>query len=297
MTVVTTPAGGLALEGVPLLQMTGITKRFPGVVANDRVDFDVRTGEIHTLFGENGAGKSTLMRVLYGLYRPDEGEIKINGEQVAITSPANAIRHGIGMIHQHFMLVNTLTVAENVALGEKSRARSVDRPRPRVGEDPRTRRHLRAQRRPTGHHLAAVSRRASTSGDHQGALPQCLVAGPRRTDGRADAARGGRAFRRPAAYGPRSGAASCSSRTRSTRCSISPTASPSCGPAATSATLESAEATRGRLVELMVGHSVALETPPPQGVAGDVRLSVKDLRVQGRPGDRSRPRALARGLL
>src|SRR6266542_6321363 len=97
--------------------MRGITKRFPGVVAGDRIDFDVRVGEVHTLFGENGAGKSTLMRVLYGLYKPDEGEIRMNGEPVTITSPADAIKHGIGMIHQHFLLVNTLTVAENVALG------------------------------------------------------------------------------------------------------------------------------------------------------------------------------------
>ena len=104
----------------PLLAMRGITKFFPGVVANDRVDFDVLAGEVHTLFGENGAGKTTLMRVLYGLYRPDDGEIRIKGQPVAITSPAEAIRHGIGMIHQHFTLVNTLTVAENVALGMKS---------------------------------------------------------------------------------------------------------------------------------------------------------------------------------
>jgi len=103
-----------------MLEMRGICKRFPGVVANDHVDFDVTAGEVHTLFGENGAGKSTLMRVLYGLYRPDEGEIRLNGETVAIHSPAVAIAHGIGMIHQHFMLVNTLTVAENVALGLRS---------------------------------------------------------------------------------------------------------------------------------------------------------------------------------
>jgi general nucleoside transport system ATP-binding protein len=107
-------------DALPLLELRGITKRFPGVVANDRVDFDVQAGEVHTLFGENGAGKSTLMRVLYGFYKPDEGEIRLRGESVAITSPAAAIARGIGMIHQHFMLVNTLTVAENVALGTRS---------------------------------------------------------------------------------------------------------------------------------------------------------------------------------
>ncbi len=105
---------------MPLLQMTGITKRFPGVVANDDVDFEVKAGEVHTLFGENGAGKTTLMRVLYGLYRPDAGEIRFRGERVSLESPADAIKTGIGMIHQHFMLVDTLTVAENVALGRKS---------------------------------------------------------------------------------------------------------------------------------------------------------------------------------
>ena len=110
-------------DALPLLEMRGITKRFPGVVANDRVDFDVQAGEVHTLFGENGAGKSTLMRVLYGFYKPDEGEIRVRGEPVAITSPAAAIERGIGMIHQHFMLVNTLTVAENVALGTRSTRR------------------------------------------------------------------------------------------------------------------------------------------------------------------------------
>jgi ABC-type uncharacterized transport system ATPase subunit len=116
----THPANADATVGIPILEMRGITKRFPGVVANDHVDFDVRAGEVHTLFGENGAGKTTLMRVLYGLYRPDEGEIRISGQHVDVTSPAVAIDHGIGMIHQHFMLVSTLTVAENVALGLKS---------------------------------------------------------------------------------------------------------------------------------------------------------------------------------
>ena len=99
------------------LALEGITKRFPGVLANQHVDFDVRAGEVHALLGENGAGKSTLMKILYGMYHPDEGEIFINGQRAAITSPTDAICLGIGMIHQHFMLVQTLTVAENVALG------------------------------------------------------------------------------------------------------------------------------------------------------------------------------------
>ena len=99
------------------LEMRGITKRFPGVLANDHVDFDVRSGEVHALLGENGAGKSTLMKILYGLYHPDEGQILLNGKPVTIDSPTDSIDLGIGMIHQHFMLVQTLTVAENVALG------------------------------------------------------------------------------------------------------------------------------------------------------------------------------------
>jgi len=99
------------------LEMKNITKRFPGVLANDRVDFDVVTGEVHALLGENGAGKSTLMKILYGMYAPNEGEIFLNGKPASIASPTDAINLGIGMIHQHFMLVETLTVAENVALG------------------------------------------------------------------------------------------------------------------------------------------------------------------------------------
>ena len=105
---------------IDTLEMRGITKRFPGVLANDNVDFDVRSGEVHALLGENGAGKSTLMKVLYGMYAPSEGEILLNGKPIRINSPTDAIKHGIGMIHQHFMLVETLTVAENVALGMPS---------------------------------------------------------------------------------------------------------------------------------------------------------------------------------
>lgn len=102
------------------VEMRNIVKRFPGVLANSGVSFDVKSGEVHALLGENGAGKSTLMRQLYGLYQPDEGEIIIDGKPYVFRSPADAIRAGIGMIHQHFMLVPTLTVAQNVALGLRS---------------------------------------------------------------------------------------------------------------------------------------------------------------------------------
>jgi general nucleoside transport system ATP-binding protein len=102
---------------IDTLEMRGISKRFPGVLANDHVDFDVKSGEVHALLGENGAGKTTLMKILYGMYHPDEGEILLNGKPITIHSPTDAINLGIGMIHQHFMLVQTLTVAENVALG------------------------------------------------------------------------------------------------------------------------------------------------------------------------------------
>jgi ABC-type uncharacterized transport system ATPase subunit len=108
------------LPRIDTMEMRGITKRFPGVLANDNVNFEVKTGEIHSLLGENGAGKSTLMKILYGLYQPDAGQILLNGNPVRINSPNDSINHGIGMIHQHFMLVKNLTVAENVALGLKS---------------------------------------------------------------------------------------------------------------------------------------------------------------------------------
>ena len=104
------------------LELRGITKRFGPVVANDRVDFDLRRGEVHALLGENGAGKSTLMSILYGLYSPTEGEILVDGEQVEIHSPSRAIELGIGMVHQHFMLVPVMTVAENIVLGAEPRS-------------------------------------------------------------------------------------------------------------------------------------------------------------------------------
>jgi len=107
-------------EQAPALEMHGITKRYPGVVANDGIDLDLRSGEIHALLGENGAGKTTLMNILYGLASPDEGEIRLDGAAVTIADPADAIARGIGMVHQHFMLVPVMTVAENIMLGEES---------------------------------------------------------------------------------------------------------------------------------------------------------------------------------
>ena len=104
----------------PILELRGITKRFPGVLANDHIDLTLNQGEIHALLGENGAGKSTLMNVLYGLYHPDEGEILINGVPIKITGPSDAIAQGIGMVHQHFMLIPVFTVTENVMLGDES---------------------------------------------------------------------------------------------------------------------------------------------------------------------------------
>jgi ABC-type uncharacterized transport system ATPase subunit len=101
------------------LELRGITKRFGRIVANDGVDFDLRAGEVHALLGENGAGKSTLMSILYGLYRPDEGEVLVDGRPVTIDSPAAAIELGLGMVHQHFMLVPVMTVAENIVLAEE----------------------------------------------------------------------------------------------------------------------------------------------------------------------------------
>jgi simple sugar transport system ATP-binding protein len=103
----------------PALELRGITKRFGPVVANDGIDFDLRQGEVHALLGENGAGKSTLMSILYGLYSPTEGEISVNGQQVEVDSPSRAIDLGIGMVHQHFMLVPVMTVTENIVLGEE----------------------------------------------------------------------------------------------------------------------------------------------------------------------------------
>ncbi len=104
----------------PVLELRGITKAFPGVLANDHIDLTLEPGEVHALLGENGAGKTTLMNILYGLYSPDEGEIYVRGKKIEIQSPNDAIAQGIGMVHQHFMLVPVFTVTENVMLGAES---------------------------------------------------------------------------------------------------------------------------------------------------------------------------------
>jgi general nucleoside transport system ATP-binding protein len=122
----------------PLLELRGITKRFPGVLANDNVNFDLRSSEVHALLGENGAGKSTLMNILYGLYTPDEGQILLRGEPIELGSTKTAIEHGVGMVHQHFMLIPVMTVAENIVLATEPRHAGVlldyDAARKRVRE-------------------------------------------------------------------------------------------------------------------------------------------------------------------
>lgn len=104
----------------PILELRGITKRFPGVLANDHIDLTLEKGEIHALLGENGAGKTTLMNILYGLYQPDEGEIFVRGQPIKVHSPRDAIASGVGMVHQHFMLIPVFTVTENVILGDEA---------------------------------------------------------------------------------------------------------------------------------------------------------------------------------
>ncbi|HLC03173.1 MAG TPA: ATP-binding cassette domain-containing protein, partial [Anaerolineales bacterium] len=104
----------------PVLELRGVTKHFPGVLANDHIDLTLDAGEILGLLGENGAGKTTLMNILYGLYQPDEGEIVVRGKQIVAHSPSDAIAAGIGMVHQHFMLIPVFSVTENVMLGEET---------------------------------------------------------------------------------------------------------------------------------------------------------------------------------
>src|SRR5579859_5374224 len=107
-------------ESGVVLELQGITKRFPGILANDNVSLALHRGEILALLGENGAGKSTLMNIIYGLYHPDEGTIRLKGKPVHFASPREAIHSGIGMVHQHFQLIPVMKVSENVTLGEEA---------------------------------------------------------------------------------------------------------------------------------------------------------------------------------
>ncbi len=117
--VIKPPTSSSTAGTAPAVELHGITKRFPGVVANHDIDLTVRRGTVHALVGENGAGKSTLMKILYGMQRQDEGTIAVDGAQVSFGSPADAIECGIGMVHQHFMLADNLTVLENIVLGSE----------------------------------------------------------------------------------------------------------------------------------------------------------------------------------
>ncbi len=116
----------------------GVGKSFPGVIANHDVDITIRTGTVHALIGENGAGKSTLMKILYGVQKPDDGTLTVNGQQVTFSSPTDAISHGIGMVFQHFMLADNLTVLENVVLGAEKMHGIGDKARNRVREISKT---------------------------------------------------------------------------------------------------------------------------------------------------------------
>lgn len=137
------PENSIALEA------RGITKRFPGVLANDSVNVDLRRGEIHALLGENGAGKTTLMNILYGLYQPDEGEVIVEGNKMELNSSRDAIDHGIGMVHQHFMLIPVFTVTENIMLGAETDHRTTPNENPLVKLD---RREVAQKVRELSHH-------------------------------------------------------------------------------------------------------------------------------------------------
>jgi len=279
----TTPVEAHLEESVPLLQMVGITKRFPGVVANDHIDFDVRGGEVHTLFGENGAGKSTLMRVLYGLYRPDEGELRMRGDKISISSPADAIRRGIGMIHQHFMLVNTLTVAENVALGLKSSRgplTDLNKVSARIEElanayglkvDPRAIVwQLSVGERQRVEILKALYRDAGLLVLDE---PTAVL-----TPGEVDDLF--RVLRQLAADGR--GLVFISHKVTEVL-ELSDRITVLRGGRVVG-TVPRAEASRNRLVEMMVGHELSAELRPAEGAAGGARLEIRDLRVKGDRG-------------
>ena len=227
------PAAGQSLARPTLgcdamkLELRDITKRFGTLVANDRISLTVEPGEIHCLLGENGAGKSTLMNVLYGLYRADEGEILLDDEVQHFTGPGDAIAAGIGMVHQHFMLIPVFTVAENVMLGNEATgfagSLDLDAARKRVAEISK---QFGFHVNPGLGHRGPPRRRAAAGRDHQGPLPRRRGARLRRAHRRADAAGDRRADGRSCASSRRPGRPSSSSPTSSARCARSPTGSP-----------------------------------------------------------------------
>ena len=170
------------------LELRGITKRFGALVANDSIDLIVEPGEIHALLGENGAGKSTLMNVLYGLYQPDEGEILVDGEPVTFNGPGDAIAAGIGMVHQHFMLIPVFTVAENVVLGHEQHGGSASSTAGGTPRGARGLRALRARGAPDALVAGPPGRRPAARRDRQGAGARRPGAHPRRADRGADPA-------------------------------------------------------------------------------------------------------------
>ena len=189
--------------------MRGITKRFPGVVANDDVDFEAAAGEVHALLGENGAGKTTLSNILTGLYRPDEGEIELYGEPVHFHSPRDALDAGICMVHQHFRLVRAVhrrrerrprRPPARKAAAFLIHQRAIERRVAELGE------RYGARRRPARADLAALGRRAAARRDPEGALPRGADPDHGRADRGAHAAGGGRrCSRRCGRWRPRAG--------------------------------------------------------------------------------------------
>ena len=149
----------------PAVELRAITKRFPGVVANDSVDLTVESGTVHALLGENGAGKTTLMNVLYGLYEPTDGTVLVDGRPRRFDSPKDAIEAGVGMIHQHFMLVDTMTVAENVTLGSEPGRWPVLTPVAGRAADLAARAGLDVESGPLGRRVSAVDRGGEAVGD------------------------------------------------------------------------------------------------------------------------------------